>query len=67
MEHGGNAQYSSIHWSAHGHINTTVRNQLSPETTETLVYIYSNRKLVWTIENTEELKMFAWGKLSGDV
>ena len=32
-------------WSAHGHIQTKIRNKLSPETTEKLVYVYSNSKM----------------------
>ena len=29
-------------WSAHGHIHTKICNKLGPETTEKLVYVYSN-------------------------
>ena len=32
-------------WSAHRHIQTKIRNKLSPETTEKLVYDYSNSKM----------------------
>ena len=32
-------------WSAHGHIQTKIRNKLNPETTEKLVYVYSNSKM----------------------
>ena len=31
-------------WSAHGHIQTKIRNKLSPETTDKLVHVYSNSK-----------------------
>ena len=31
-------------WSAHGHIQSEVRNRLAPATTEKQMYIYSNRK-----------------------
>ncbi len=53
--------------SAHGHIHSKIRNKLAPETTKKLVYVYSNRKLVSKIEDTDELKMFAWEKLNEDV
>ena len=33
-------------WSAHGHIHTKICNRLDPATTEKLVYVYSNSKLV---------------------
>ena len=32
-------------WSAHGHIQTNIRNKLNPETTEKLVFVYSNNKM----------------------
>jgi hypothetical protein len=54
-------------WSAHGHIHSRVRNQLAPETTEKLVYVYANRKLVSKMEDKDELKMFAWDKLNEDI
>ena len=33
---------------------------LGPETTEKLVYVYSNSKMAATIRVAEEFKMFAW-------
>jgi hypothetical protein len=54
-------------WSAHGHIHSKVCNKLLPETTEKLVYVYSNRNLVSKMEDTEELKMFAWDKVNEDI
>jgi hypothetical protein len=54
-------------WSAHGHIHSKVRNKLAPETTEKLVFVYSNRKLVTKIQDKDELKMFAWDKLNEDI
>ena len=47
-------------WSAHGHIHTKIRNRLDPATTEKLVYVYSNSKMVAGTRDTDELKMFAW-------
>ena len=47
-------------WSAHGHIHTKICNKLGPETTEKLVYVYSNSKMAATVRNADELKMFAW-------
>ena len=47
-------------WSAHGHIQTKIRNKLSPATTEKLVHVYSNRKMAATVRDADELKMFAW-------
>ena len=47
-------------WSAHGHINTKICNKLGPETTEKLVYVYSNSKMAATVRDTDELKMSAW-------
>jgi hypothetical protein len=46
--------------SAHGHIQTKIRNKLSPATTEKLVHVYSNRKMAATVRDADELKMFAW-------
>ena len=46
-------------WSAHGHIHTKICNKLGPETTEKLVYVYSNIKMAATVD-ANELKMFAW-------
>ena len=45
---------------SHGHIQTKIRNKLSPETTEKLVYVYSNSKMAATVRDADELKMFAW-------
>ena len=45
--------------SAHGHIQTKIRNKLSPETTEKLVYVYSKSKMVAAVRDADELKMFA--------
>ena len=47
-------------WSAHGHIHTKICNKLGPETTEKLVYVYSNSKMAATVRDADELKMFAW-------
>ena len=47
-------------WSAHGHIQTKIRNQLSPETTEKLVYVCPNGKMAATVRDADELKMLAW-------
>ena len=43
-------------WSAHGHVNSEVRNRLAPATTEKLVYIYSNRKAVVAAADDDKLK-----------
>ena len=34
--------------------------QAKPETTEKLVYVYSNSKMAATVRDADELKMFAW-------
>ena len=47
-------------WSAHGHIHSKLRNSLAPETTEKLVYVYSNGKMAANTWDSEALKMFAW-------
>ena len=47
-------------WSAHGHIHTKICNRLDPATTEKLVYVYSNSKLVASTRDADKLKMFAW-------
>ena len=47
-------------WSAHWHIQTKIHSKLSPETTEKLVYVYSNSEMVATVLYANELKMFAW-------
>ena len=44
-------------WSAHGHIQTKIRNKLSPATTEKLVHVYSNRKMAATVRDADELEM----------
>ena len=35
-------------------------NKLSPETTEKLVYVYSNSKMASAVSDAKKLKMFAW-------
>ena len=47
-------------WSAHGHIHSKVRNKREPATTEKLVYVYANSKIVSETRASGELKMFAW-------
>jgi hypothetical protein len=47
-------------WSAHGHIHQKTRNRLETATTEKLVYVYSNSRMVASIRDSDELKMFAW-------
>ena len=47
-------------WSAHWHIHKKIRNRLDPATTEKLVYVYSNSKLVASTRDADKLKMFAW-------
>ena len=47
-------------WSAHGHIHSKIRNRLEPATTDKLVYVYSNSKMVAATRDADELKMFAW-------
>ena len=47
----GPLTYTSRHRSA---------TSLVPETTEKLVYVYSNSKMAATVHNANELKMFAW-------
>ena len=49
-----------LNWSAHWHIHTKICNRLDPATTEKLVYVYSNSKMVAGTLDTGELKMFAW-------
>ena len=48
-------------WSAHRHIHTKISNRLDPATTEKLVYVCSNSKLVASTCNADKLNMFAWG------
>ena len=40
--------------------DTPTRNRLDPATTEKLVYVYSNSKMVAATRDADELKMFAW-------
>ena len=47
-------------WSAHGHIHSKIRNRLEPATTDKLVYVYSNSKMVAATRDADELKMVAW-------
>ena len=47
-------------WSAHWHIHTKIRNRLEPATTEKLVYVYSNSKMVAATRDADELKVFDW-------
>ena len=47
-------------WSAHGHIHTKIHNRLEPASTEKLVYVYSNSKMVAATCDANELKVFAW-------
>ena len=44
----------------HGHIHSKIRNRLEPATTEKLVYVYSNSKMVAATRDANELKMLAW-------
>ena len=60
LSHVISASSCERNWSAHGHIQTKIRNKLSPETTEKLVYVYSNSKMAATVRDADELKMFAW-------
>ena len=46
--------------SAHGHIHSKIRNRLEPATTEKLVHVYSNSKMVAATCYANELKMLAW-------
>ena len=45
-------------WSAHGHIHSKIL--LEPATTEKLVYVNSNSKMVAATSDVDQLKMFAW-------
>ena len=54
------AESLNSNWSAHGHIHTKISNRRDPATTEKLVYVYSNSKLVASIRDANKLKMFAW-------
>ena len=46
-------------WSAHGQKQTKIRN-ISPQTNEKLVHVYSNSKKAASVRDADELKMFAW-------
>ena len=46
--------------SAHRRIQWKILNKISPETTEKVVYVYSNSKMAATVHDAYELKMFAW-------
>ena len=48
--------------SARGHIHSKIRNRLEPATTEKLVYVYSNSKMVAATRELDanELKVLAW-------
>ena len=52
-------------WSTHWHIQTKIRNKLSPEKTEKLVYVYLNSKMAATVRDNDNLKMFAWWNEDG--
>ena len=56
------ASSSESNWSASRHImiHTKICNRLDPATTEKLVYVYSNSKLVASTSDADKLKMFAW-------
>ena len=58
LSHVISASSCERNWSAHGHIQTMISNKLSPETTEKLVYVYSNSKMAATVRDADELKMF---------
>ena len=45
--------------SVHGHIRSNI-NPLEPATTEKLVYVCSNSKMVSATRDANELKMLAW-------
>ena len=47
-------------WSAHGHIHSKIGNRLEPATTEKLVHVYSNSKMVAATSYANELRMLAW-------
>ena len=42
------------------HIHSKIRNSLEPATTEKLVYVYSNSKMVSANGDANKLKMLAW-------
>ena len=41
-------------------VQTKIRNKLSPETTEKVVYVNSNSNTAATVRDADELNMFAW-------
>ena len=46
--------------SAHWHIHSKLRNRLEPATTEKLVYVYSDSKMVAVTISANQLRMLAW-------
>ena len=56
------ASLCGLKWSqsAHWHIHSKIRNSLEPATTEKLVYVYSNSKMVSANGDANKLKMLAW-------
>ena len=58
------ASLCGLKWSqsAHWHIHSKIRNSLEPATTEKLVYVYSNSKMVTVAatRDANELRMLAW-------
>ena len=56
------ASLCGLKWSqsAHWHIHSKIRNSLEPATTEKLVYVYSNSKMVSATGDANKLKMLAW-------
>ena len=60
LRHGMRCTWSPCNWYAHGHIHTKILNRLDPATTEKLVYVYANNKLVASTLDAEQLKIFAW-------
>ena len=50
-------------WSDQRHIQTKIRNKLSPETTEKLVYVYSNSKMAATVRYANELSLARPGQV----
>ena len=53
------ASSCECNWSVHRHIHTKILNMLDPATTEKLVYVYSNSKLVASTCYADKLEMFA--------
>ena len=45
---------------SHGHIHSKIGNRLEPATTEKLVHVYSNSKMVAATSYANELRMLAW-------